>query len=479
MSAEPASGGVKTPERTTGRLRAVAARARSRVRRVARAVWSRDRTRLSPPAAFANRVGRVVVWTVRGIVRHRISLQAAALTYYTVFAIVPLLVVVLWLVKALDILPWNAAALPLDGGKTLEGNDLLRQAMRVIRVAVERGGQRLSGVVGLAVLLFAVVKMIGHVDRALVVIASARRRSPIPVRALGYLALLALPPMLLGILGALAGAAQGKVWGLISRVLGVLPGVKLAAGVVAALVVLWLALTIFYAAAPRARMGLRSSAVGAVVSAVLLAGVLWAFTEFQIGVSKAGALQSGMAAVPVFMLWVFSSWFVVLVGAEIAIGHSVDRIVCHGTTAWRLDGALAQAAAVAVMVRAAQAGDGKVTVASLCRQLRLLPGSVRWLGARLVGRGLLVDVEPAGYRLACHPWRTRLGAILRAVMCDPELEWARAQVCKRLGRQARSALARRVPLVRFGRADSSAALDGDPTLAALVAEADRIRSRRS
>jgi membrane protein len=460
------------------RARAAAGRARASVRTRARVIWSCDRTRLRGLAALRNRVARVAVWTVRGILCHRLSLQAAALTYYTVFAIVPLLVVVLWLVKALELLPWRSADLLPAEGTPFRDNEALADALRVIRIAVDRGGQRLSGVIGLAALLFAVVKMIRHVDRALATIASARGRAPVALRALGYLALLALPPLMLAALGAIAAAADdGRVWGLLVRLLGVLPGMKVVASLLVALGVLWLALTIFYAAAPRARMGVDSAAVGAAASSLALALVLWAFSELQIGVSKVGAVQSGMAAIPVFLLWAFSSWYVVLLGAEIAIGHAVDRVVCHGTAAWRLDGALAQTAGVALMVRAAQAGRAPVSVDRLARHLRLLPATVRELGERLVARGLLAEAEPAGYRLACDPWRTRLTAILRAVMSDPELEWARAQVCKLLGEQARAALARHIPLAAPSPSAAAAAPAttarplADPTLAALVAEA--------
>ena len=54
------------------------------------------------------------------------------------------------------------------------------------------------------------------------------------------------------------------------------------------------------------------------------------FAKFQIGVSRSDALQGGAAAGPVFLLWVYTSWFVVLIGAEIAVAHEVEKILIHG-----------------------------------------------------------------------------------------------------------------------------------------------------
>ncbi len=76
------------------------ARAGAALRKLRRDVWSTDRTRLSGGAAFANRVARTLTWTARGLVRDRLSMRAAALTYYTIFSLVPVLVLVIWVGKA-------------------------------------------------------------------------------------------------------------------------------------------------------------------------------------------------------------------------------------------------------------------------------------------------------------------------------------------------------------------------------------------
>ncbi len=145
----------------------------------------------------------------------------------------------------------------------------------------------------------------------------------------------------------------------------------------------------------------------------MLAVVLWAFTRLQIGVSRAGALQSGMAAIPVFLLWAHASWLVILLGAQIAIAHELDGILIHGTSALSLDPYGEQMAGLQIMVettrRALSSPDdtpvddgrgGTATANELARELRLLPDT----SAR----------SPGGYRRracfarpnrACIAWR--------------------------------------------------------------------------
>jgi membrane protein len=206
--------------------------------------------------------------------------------------------------------------------------------VRSILASVNRAGPLQTGLVGLGALLYGVFRLIRHAQVALDTIAGARERRPKYRRLLGYLALLLLPPALLivsGLVRRLGDAPLGEsVARVARRVMEAVPALKSAASTLFGLGVVCLALTIFYASAARARIALRSSLVGAAVAALLLTGVLWIFTSFQIGAARTDALASGMAALPVFLLWSFFSWFVVLLGAQIAVAHQRDELLIHG-----------------------------------------------------------------------------------------------------------------------------------------------------
>src|SRR5262245_21536650 len=144
------------------RLAAAVKRAFAPLRQYAQAVWSRDRAGLHGGAALWTRLARIVTLSVRGVRRHRLSLQAAALAYYTLFSIVPVLVVALWVLKLFHLihhlipevpaLPEGTAA---ETAKEMAGptpNVLLRSAARTILSAVDRAGQLEAGIVGLAAL---------------------------------------------------------------------------------------------------------------------------------------------------------------------------------------------------------------------------------------------------------------------------------------------------------------------------------------
>jgi membrane protein len=399
------------------------ARLRDAVALRARAVWTRDRAALHGPAALANRAARIAILTVRGILAHRIGLQGAALTYYTVFAIVPLIAVVLWSLKLLDHLPNISPELP-GGVKVPTGNELLHAALGQVLEAVDRTTEVTSGVVGLAVLLFAVSKLFGFTERALHIIAASGQRTPRLWRLLGYVALLLVAPAALAISGFVFAVVRGVAGTPLSRVLSAVPGFEVALAVALGFGALWLAVTLLYVSAVRARLPFRSSALGGALAAVALVVIFWVFATVQVGASKAGALSSGFLAIPVFLLWVFSSWCAVLVGAEITVAHHVDEVLVHGARSFRLDGAGERRAGVSIMVRLtelAMGGADAATEDALARDMRLPPALVRELCFRLVDRGLLTTKGLEGFSLDCDPARTTSSSVARAIDRDPRI----------------------------------------------------------
>jgi membrane protein len=409
------------------------------------ATWSRDRATMRFLPAAATRVARIAVLVGRGVVVHRLGMLAAALTYYTVFSIVPMLAMLVWTLRVLDYLPAIARGLPATP-QLASGNDLFYAALRKVLEAVDRTSEVTTGLVGLGVLLIAVSKMFKQTERALHVIAGSRPRLPSLWRLLGYVVLLLVPPVALAISGISLALLKGSLGARIP-ILGSIPGIELAIGTALGVAALWMSVTMLYWAAVRARIPFVSAVVGGGVAAVALPVVLWAFANFQIGMSQASAIGSGILALPVFLLWVFSSWAVVLVGAEIAVADRAERVLVHGAVAFRLDAEGERQTGAAIMARvthAARAAGGADTGVSddqLARELRLPSHLIRDLCERLAARGLLVE-EHERFRLDCDPDQTSLAAVIDAVDRDPSLEPAHDEALARFQPPTRQALAR-------------------------------------
>jgi membrane protein len=73
---------------------------------------------------------------------------------------------------------------------------------------------------------------------------------------------------------------------------------------------------LIYAFVPHTKVRLRDVWVGAILTGLLMRGVLEAFSYYVRDLSKLNALHGSIAAVIVFLIWVYSSAVVLLYGAE-------------------------------------------------------------------------------------------------------------------------------------------------------------------
>ncbi|HVY39177.1 MAG TPA: YihY/virulence factor BrkB family protein [Polyangia bacterium] len=406
------------------------ARAQGAVRKGLRDVWQTDQTQLGAGAALVNRIARSVTWTVRGVLQDRLSTRAAALTYYTIFSLVPVLVLIIWVVKALHLSPRLVGLLGPAGDGPLGGDRVLRWGASRLVEAVDREARATDGVIGVAGVVYAAARLLRNMEQALSAIPGSGQRRPRYVRLLGYLVLLLLPAATF-----VAAAGLAAVHSVIDShaLRSVVQSVRtmIPAGAGLAVLATWLGLTTLYSTADRAGLALRSCAVGAAVATLLFAGVLWAFVRFQIGAARAGSVHAGLSAGPVLLLLVYFSWYVTLIGAEVAVGNDVDRTLVHGAHTWRLDGAGRSWAAVALMAAVARATASPGTK-DLAREIGVFPQEVDELCRVLVARGLLVETSPGQFRLNQPAKDIAIGTIVDAVNRDPELDVTRQRLANTL-----------------------------------------------
>jgi membrane protein len=385
--------------------------------RIAREAWRRDRSAQGRLNAALTALVRIASWTVARVIRRSLPARAGSLVYQTVFALVPVLVVTLWGLAAFRLIPVLTNRLAPQSVEAFSGNKPLAEAGALILRAVEHAHDVKTGVVSIAVLLFSAGRLLASVDKRLDNSADAGSRRRLRARLTGYLLLGITMLLVIGVAIYLSTFAPGAA------------AVLSAGGV-------WIGLMMLYGLASRAVVPVWSAGIAAAAAAIALLLVLAGFSWFQIGVTRYGAVQSAFAAFPVFLLWLFSSWLVILAGGEVAVAHAMDRLMARGVVAWRLDFNGEQALSLLLAIRAARAaaeGGPPLEVGEIVADVRLPPKAVRRVAARLVERQVLVQAGRAGYVLACDPGEVRLRDVVGAVSRDPAAAEARRVLVAALG----------------------------------------------
>ncbi len=81
---------------------------------------------------------------------------------------------------------------------------------------------------------------------------------------------------------------------------------------------MWIAFTALYIFMPNTRVRVSTAFAGGVIGGSLWQLAQFGYVHFQVGVSKYNAIYGTMAALPIFMIWIYLSWLIVLLGLEVS-----------------------------------------------------------------------------------------------------------------------------------------------------------------
>ena len=366
--------------------------------------------------ATENRWWRLAGAGLRKYYADLLSVRAAALSYWSLLSIVPLLAVAFSVLNAFGVQNLIQTVLL----ETLEplGPDRSEIARRIVGF-VSNAQAGVLGAAGVAGLFYTVVSLIGNVEEALNQIWRAQ-----PVRAWTrrygeYLGLLLVGPVLMFAAFALIASAQS--YSLVQRLIemqlfGSMVGVLTR---ILPFFFLWVGFTCLYKIMPSADVHWRSALFGAAVAAILwhLAGI--AFTAFVAGSVNYTALYSGFAIVVVFFLWLNLAWLIVLLGGMVAYLHQHASIYMRGLAVETQDPAFEEWLVLRVLREIAReyiAAKPPLTEDQLSAGLKIPLAQIERAVDKCIRCGLLLRAaEPAGISLARPPETISAVEILQTV----------------------------------------------------------------
>ncbi len=253
----------------------------------------------------------IVRFIIKRVAEKDLMKVASSLTYTTILALVPMLTVVLALFTAFPLFQ--------EFEKALEGfltrNLMPSVVSENVMLYLNQFAAKASGLtaVGSLFLIVTSILLIMTIDETFNDIFQVHIRRPLGQRLLVYWAIISLGPILTGAsLWASAVLAReslgyiGDLSGLLTFVLSYVPFLFSALG-----------LTALFVYVPNRRVLWRDALTGGLLTAALLeimkAGFAFYLTRFPTYTIIYGAF----ATLPIFLLWIYISWLIVLLGASL------------------------------------------------------------------------------------------------------------------------------------------------------------------
>lgn len=357
------------------------------------------------------RLVRVAMLVLRNFLAHKCFLRASALSFTTFLSIIPLLALAFAVMKGLGVQntlePLIIQRFTVDSGEVVDK----------IVTYINNTKMGSVGAIGLVFLVVTVISLLGSIEEVFNDIWGVEESRSAYRRFSDYLSVVVSGPILLLAAMSITTSLQSQsfmLWLLEKTYVG---GLLLLLFHFLPYLSIWAALVCLYIFMPNTKVRIRSALIGGILAGTLWQMAQWGYIHFQIGVAKYNAIYGTLAALPVLMAWVYTSWIIVLFGVEVVVAHQGRKTLLHDYDIGELSYATREATALGILLTVAGSfyrEEPPWTAERMADERHVPIRAVRKLLSRLVAAGYLVVAEGEGaYFPARDLEHVRIGGFLR------------------------------------------------------------------
>ena len=263
---------------------------------------------------------RVIALTFTRFNEDRCFLRASSLTFYTLLSIVPVVAILFGISKGF-------------GFEKILEKELLEQFpahQEVVDKVIEfaqsllqttKGG--LIAGIGLIILFWSVIKVLSHIETSLNEIWDVKKNRSWGRKFSDYIAVMLISPLLILLSSSATVFITSRVTDMSNNVafFGLISPVIFSFLKLIPYILIWVLFTVIYVFMPNTKVRLKSGVIAGLVACIIYQVAQIIYISFQIGAAKYNAIYGSFAALPLFLMWVQVSWWIVLFGAELSFSN--------------------------------------------------------------------------------------------------------------------------------------------------------------
>ncbi|HEX4856417.1 MAG TPA: YihY family inner membrane protein [Limnobacter sp.] len=363
------------------------------------------------------------------LVGQRISEQqlpqvASSLTFTTVLSLVPLATVVLAIFTAFPM--FDRLQSSLQG--YLIDSFFPETLSDTILTYVTQFSDKAKGLtaVGIVFLGITALTTMFTVDRVFNQIWNVKRQRPLMNKVVLYWAVLSLAPVLIGLSISVSTALISQTMDNLGPTLrGIFPVLSLIP-----LVLTVLAFAFIYKIVPNRAVHWKDALVGGLMAAILFEVSKRAFAAYITHFPSYTALYGALAAFPIFLLWIYVSWIIVLLGASTVAALPVARSGYWNDVKRPGERWLQGLSVLVELEKSRQQEKPGMTMEQLRVCARVPPDQLDEILNQLIDHGVIGLLDSVKgddrYALICDPANLSTEVVARALWFDTSLtgEWA-------------------------------------------------------
>jgi membrane protein len=280
-------------------------------------LWRMRLRQMPRPKSLLLRMLRIFVLASRGFDEKQCRWRASALTFYSLLSIVPVLAMAFGVAQGFGLEQHLEALIRERVRGQQEVVDWILQFSRAFLQNTQGG---LIAGVGIVLLFWSVIKLLEQIESSFNDIWGVQQGRSFVRKLSDYLSMMLVCPVLFIVSSSLTVLATTQLTAWLERAAwlhGVAPLVVFGVSLLP-MAVVWLLFSFLYLFIPNTRVSVKAGVLAGIIAGVMYQAAQWAYLTFQIGVARHNAIYGSFAALPLFLIWLQTSWMIVLFGAEIS-----------------------------------------------------------------------------------------------------------------------------------------------------------------
>lgn len=363
-------------------------------------IWRIRLENLPRKKSFFIKQLRIFLLSTRGFAEDKCQLRASALTFYSLISIVPVAAMSFGIAKGF-------------GFEKLLEKWLLEQfagqeeiIVKIIGFAhsllANTKGGLLVGV-GVIVLFWAVIKVLGNIEDSFNDIWGIKKARPLGRKFSDYLSVMLLCPILMIMASSATVFITTQVTLITEKValLGIFSTVIFSVLRFLPYCLIWILFTFLYIFIPNTKVHFSSGILAGIIAGTIYQIIQWAYITFQVGAAKYNAIYGSFAALPLFLIWLQLSWLIVLFGAELSFAHQNVDTYEFEPDSLRISDYFKKLLSLQIchlLVRNFVEGRGPLTATEISKRLDIPIRLVHKILYELVACGIISDTRTEEYK---------------------------------------------------------------------------------
>jgi membrane protein len=367
---------------------------------------------------------RIIILTLRGFDENKCFLRASSLTFYTLLSIVPVAAMLFGIAKGFGF----EKMLRKELFERFAGEAQQEVLTKVIEFAesmlqATKGG--LIAGIGLVILFWSVIKVLSYIETSLNDIWEIKENRTWGRKFSDYLAVMIISPLLIIVSSSATVFITSQITQLTNQIklLGMISPLIFLSFKLIPYVLIWILFSVIYILMPNTKVTLKAGIAAGIIAGTIFQIVQWGYISFQVGAARYNAIYGSFAALPLFLMWVQISWWVVLFGAELSFASQNVGTYEYEPDSSKVSHAFKKLVTLQVahlLIRNFSGCEPPLTDSQISMRLEMPIRLLHQILYDLVESGLFIETRTKddntfGYQPACDINKLTIKSILEAI----------------------------------------------------------------